>query len=269
MLAHEIHSLEWDTAPLEINAHGKRFEVLPAKHEAFWNEVTRGEWEPQTFAIFERFLNREHSYIDIGAWIGPTLLFGCQFARAAYALEPDPIAYVELEKNVALNGTKASNVVLFNACIATHTGEAVLGSRGLGGDSTSSLLFARKKTHWTVKALTFADFVRQNNIDDCNFIKMDIEGGEYHIVPLMSEYLAAARPVLHLSLHPCYLKLPLLGGLGRVVSRERNTRRLLEALKFYRHIYDHDGHALKPEQIIMLCRQNISMDVVLTDRAWG
>ena len=253
---------------LKITVRGKQFDVLPASHQVFWEQLAAGTWEPETFAIFERFLSPEHSYIDIGAWIGPTLLYGCQLAKAAYALEPDPLAYGELEKNVALNGDRASNVSLFNACIAIHTGEAALGSRGAGGDSTSSLLFAKKKTHWTVKALTFADFVRQNSISDCNFIKMDIEGGEYRILPLMSEYLVAKRPTLHLSLHPCYLKLPLLGGPGRVISRIRNTSNVLEALKFYRHIYDHNGRELTAGQVVAQCRAKISLDIVVTDQTW-
>jgi FkbM family methyltransferase len=253
---------------LNITARGKQFEVVPAGHEVFWRELTSGVWEPETFAIFDRFLSAEHSYIDIGAWIGPTLLYGCQLAKAAFALEPDPLAYSELEGNVAQNRNKTANVFLFNACIATHSGEVALGSRGAGGDSTSSLIFAKKKTHWTVKAFTFADFIQQNRITDCNFIKMDIEGAEYQILPQMSEYLEANRPTLHLSLHPCYLKMPPLGWPGRLISRLWNTWKILGATKFYRYIYDHNGRELTAKRVLWLCRAKISLDIVLTDQQW-
>src|SRR5580658_8197648 len=111
---------------MRINARGKQFEVLLGNHAGFWNQVSSGAWESGTFAIFDRFLDREHSYIDIGAWIGPTLLYGCQLAKAAYGLEPDPLAYAELEQNIGLNKAIASNVRLFNACIAPRSGEVAL-----------------------------------------------------------------------------------------------------------------------------------------------
>jgi FkbM family methyltransferase len=254
---------------MQINARGKQFEVLPASHLSFWDEVVSGTWESATFAIFNRFLDRQHSYIDIGAWIGPTVLYGCQLAKTAYALEPDPLAYAELSQNIALNKAIAENVRLFNACIAPQSGEVTLGSRGEGNDSTSSLLFAKKRTHWTVRAFSFTDFVRQQAITDCNFIKMDIEGGEYQLLPTMAEYLRVHRPTLHLSLHPLYLKIRPLGWPGRVVERLRQTSRILSSIGFYKHIYDHNGQELTPRQLLWQSRAKISLDVVLTDREWN
>jgi FkbM family methyltransferase len=253
---------------MRINARGKQFEVLLGNHAGFWNQVSSGAWESGTFAIFDRFLDREHSYIDIGAWIGPTLLYGCQLAKAAYGLEPDPLAYAELKQNIGLNKPIADNVRLFNACIAPQSGEVTLGSRGEGGDSTSSLLFARKKTHWTVAAFSFVDFVQQHGIDDCNFIKMDIEGGEYQLLPTMVDYLRAHRPTVHLSLHPCYLKLRPLGWPGRVIARMIQTLNILRCISFYRHLYDHSGRELSPRQLLWQCRAKVSVDVVLTDLDW-
>jgi FkbM family methyltransferase len=258
-----------DRVAMLVTVKDKKFQVIAGAHSAFWEEVSRGRWESDTFAIFDRFLDGEHSYIDIGAWIGPTLLFGSQIARMAYGLEPDPIAYAELEQNVSLNQPISCNVRIVNACIAPQSGEIALGSRGQGGDSTSSLLFARKKTHWTVKAWTFADFIQQNNVSDCNFIKVDIEGGEYQILPTMTEYLRRNRPTLHLSLHPCYLKIRALGWLGRVIARVSGTLRIIRCVGFYKHMYDHSGQELSPAQLLWRCRAKISMDIVLTDLEWS
>ena len=252
-----------------ISLHDKRFEVSPGRNGAFWQEVAKGAWESDTFAIFDRFLDSQHSYIDIGAWIGPTLLYGCQIAKIAYGLEPDPIAFAELEKNIALNKPMSDNIRLLNACIAPNSGEVALGSRGDGGDSSSSLLFERKKTHWTVKALSFDDFIRQYNVANCNFIKMDIEGGEYEILPTMVDYLEAQRPTLHLSLHPCYLKIRPLGWIGRVLARIAGTVKIIRCTRFYKHLYDHNGQELTPGRLMWLCCAKITMDIVLTDLEWS
>jgi FkbM family methyltransferase len=252
-----------------IQVRSKSFEVNSGDHRSFWDELSRGAWESATFEIFERFLDPNHSYIDIGTWIGPTLLFGCQFAKVAYGLEPDPFAYAELKQNLNLNQPMTDNVCMLNACIAPNTGEVAFGSRGQGGDSTSSLLFGKKKTHWTVKAYSFSDFIVQNNVSECNFIKMDIEGGEYSILPTMVEYLKTHRPTLHLSLHPCYLKIRPLGGLGRLIARIGGTLTIIRSTDFYKHMYDHRGRDLTPKRLLWLCRSNISMDVVLTDLEWS
>jgi FkbM family methyltransferase len=252
-----------------IRLRNKQFQVSAGRNAAFWQEVASGAWESDTFAIFDRFLDRQHSYIDIGAWIGPTLLYGCQLAKRTYGLEPDPIAFAELEANLALNQPMADNVRVFNACIAPTSGEAALGSRGGGGDSTSSLLFGKKKTHWTVKAFSFADFIRTNAVTDCNFIKMDIEGGEYRVLPTMRQYLEANRPTLHLSLHPCYLKLRPLGWIGRILARIAGTLKIIRCTAFYRHLYDHNGHALSPRRLLVACCAKITIDIVLTDLEWS
>ena len=50
--------------------------------------------------------------------------------------------------NIVLNRPVRDNVRLLNVCIAPTSGEVAFASRGQGGDSSSSLLFGKKKTHW-------------------------------------------------------------------------------------------------------------------------
>jgi FkbM family methyltransferase len=253
---------------MDIEVRGRQFRVDPGRNAAFWQQVASGQWESATFAVFERFLDPAHTYLDIGCWIGPTLLYGCQLAARAYAVEPDPIAFEELQRNVALNRPTSDRVQLANLCIARKSGEVAFGSRGAGGDSTSSLLFGKKRTHWTVKALSFADFIREYGIAECNFIKMDIEGGEYLVLPGMRDYLHTHRPTLHLSLHPCYLKLRPLGLPGRWLARLLGTWRILRCTRFYRYRYDQQGRPVSAARLLWLCRAKISLDIVLTDRPW-
>jgi FkbM family methyltransferase len=228
--------------PLQVRLSDKSVYVVLNRNEAFWEQCSSGGWESETFAIFKRFIDDEHSYVDIGAWIGPTLLYGCQLAKRAYGIEPDPIAFAELKENIACNRPLTDNVRLFNLCITAVSGKVAFGSRGEGGDSQSSLLFSDKRTRWTVDGLKFEDFMQENGIDDCNFIKIDIEGGEYEVLSTMKAYLRKHRPTVYLSLHPCFLGGVAEGAFGEKIInapiRLKNTFRLMWCLRFYRHFYD-------------------------------
>jgi hypothetical protein len=135
-----------------VTLHHRQFEVAEALNAPYWQGVSSGSWEPQTFRIFERFIDREHSYIDMGAYLGVTLLFGCQLARRAFGIEPDPMAFAELDRNVENNRPITDNVQLVQACIAPLSRTANLGNGASGGDSVSSLLYATRRTHCSVKS---------------------------------------------------------------------------------------------------------------------
>lgn len=260
---------------LTVNCVDQTIRVGSGPNDSFWQLVSAGVWEPQTYAVFRQFIDPAHSYIDMGSWIGPTLLYGCRLAKAAYGIEPDPIAFKELENNLALNPLIATNVKIFNTCIAPSSGKVAFGSRTAGGDSTSSLLFGAEKTTWTVGALTFADFIQQNEIKDCNFVKMDIEGGEFIVLPGMLEYLRNHRPTLHLSLHPCFVypdffedrsRINVVWRAARVFVSFCITVNVLRRLMFYRYLYDDHGHRLTFLQLLRICRRTLT--IVATDSAW-
>lgn len=198
---------------------------------AFWDRVEHGTWEPLTYSVFDRFLDPEHSCIDIGAWIGPTALYAACRSRHCYAMEPDPVAFCELRANVALNPTLESRISLSPQCIAATCGPLRLGNKtsGYGGDSMSSLLFSESPVGWEAQGVTIERFVSENSIRDCSFIKMDIEGGEFDVLPAMAAWLDAERPALYLSLHPRFLSDP-----------PSRMPALQTALACYRHVFTPD-----------------------------
>lgn len=280
---------------MEVTIEGTPVRVRRGRNDDFWGRYEEGVWEPDTRAVFRRFIDKQHSYIDIGSWIGPTLLQGCQLAGRAYGIEPDPVAFAELAENIEDNQLIAGNVQLFNVCIAPVSGKVSFGSRGDGGDTMSSLLFSGGKTNWMVEGLTFQDWIERTGIDDCNFIKIDIEGGEYSVLPTMAAYLTSHRPTLLLSLHPCFIgdlaAKSIKARFRRSVFRLSNTINLLRIVRFYRHMYDPLGkvpgsaigsfrtrlhHAMaaptwRPVVFLMMALRAIlgkPSVLVLTDREW-
>jgi FkbM family methyltransferase len=208
-------------------------------HAAFWDRVEQGTWEPLTYAVFDRFLDGDHSCLDIGAWIGPTALYAACRARHCFAIEPDPLAFAQLRANVALNPPLKPRMSLSSQCLAPACGPVRLGNKtSSGGDSMSSLLFADSAVGWQTQGVTIERFLAENAIDDCSFIKMDIEGGEFDVLPAMAAYLAAQHPTLYLSLHPRFLP----DAASRLPT-------LQNALSCYPHIFTPDFHPVSLETL--------------------
>jgi len=132
----------------------------------------------------------------------------------------------ELEQNIDLNRAMSDSIRLHQACIAPKTGLVAFGSRGQGGDCTSSLLLGSRRTRWTVNAFSFDDFIRRNDIGACNVITMDIEGGEYQVLPTRAGYLQANRPTL----------------------------KIIRWVGCYKHIYDHGGQELTARRLQTVVR---------------
>jgi FkbM family methyltransferase len=188
-----------------VNKNGLSFRVIQSKHQSFWEDVINGKWETQTFKVFERFLSPDVTYLDIGAWIGPTLLYAAQLSKQSFAFEPDPLAYQEILANVNLNPS-ISHVKVYEKLIGITNGKTRLGSRDEGGDSMSSILFSDRETSWLVDSVTLPDFVKAENLRSPLFIKIDIEGGEFALIPTLTNFFKNYQPlVLYLSLHPQFL----------------------------------------------------------------
>jgi len=204
----------------------------------FWVSVNAKNWEYETYRIFDEFLNKECSYVDIGAWVGPTVLYGAQRAKHCYAIEPDPVAFEILVQNIHLNHSLKNRITLFNGCIGDVSGDVKLGTMTEFGDGMSSIIFGQTKDYLLVKSLTLDEFMAKNDVRDCDFIKMDIEGGEVSVLPTAKAYLQKNMPTLFLSLHPFWFK-----------DRAKDSKRIIEALKIYRNLYGVDGRRLSLDQL--------------------
>lgn len=169
-----------------------------------WRKVGSDRWEPDTFSVFDRFIDSETVYLDIGAWIGTTVLYACQRAKRSYAFEPDPVACQELRRNVAANAGNPAmeRLEVIEKAIGAEDGVVTLGSDTQGGDSRSSVLACGGATAWQVDSLRLDSFLASLEPGARCFIKIDIEGAEYGLVPAMRSAFADHDVDLLLSLHP-------------------------------------------------------------------
>lgn len=211
--------------PYTINIRGTKLRVDPYD-TPFWDKITQDIWEPHTFDILSKMLGPNSVYCDLGAWIGPTVLYAAQKCRHVVCVEPDPVAYQRLDNNLRLNNVK--NVTPFQFALSHETGRQRLGSfkRKLGSSMSSFLAQDRSLPGAEVDTVTWDAFSALCEVDSFSFIKIDIEGAEFKLMPTMKAYLARQKPSVYLSLHPHRLPTD---------SKEDAVRTIFSAMDMYRH----------------------------------
>lgn len=179
--------------------NGFRFKCDP-DHVRFWRRMKHGRWEPQTLHILSEYLTPDSVFYDIGAWIGPTVLYAAAGCRKVYCFEPDYVAYQYLLWNLRLN--RLTNVMPFNIALSTRDEIRTMSSfGGEAGDTQSSLLNPDGSNGMAVLCLklnTWMDIVKPEKAD---FMKIDIEGAEFDLLPEITDYIDRYKPIIYLSTH--------------------------------------------------------------------
>jgi FkbM family methyltransferase len=126
--------------------------------------------------------------LDIGANIGCTVQYFRDYAKKVYAIEPSTEHFDALSKNREYN--EWDNVEIFNLAMSGKDGEEYLSLNE--ANHTMHSLMPREgdsnaaRAGWTsgerVKTQTFATFMKENNIDHIDFVKLDCEGVEDDIL---------------------------------------------------------------------------------------
>lgn len=219
---------------MQIKINSKSFNVNPSelRYMSFWHDVNNGKWEKSSFDYMDKYLNKDSVVIDIGAWIAPLSLYAATIAKKVYSIEPDPIAYKEFLININANSDLKDKIFHYSICISNKNKEVSLWNNHAFGNSGSSIinntdLISNTTQKHAVKAITLCNFMEQNKIDKCDYLKIDIEGEEINVLPNIADYLIKEKPILHLSVHQPFYK-------------KYNFENIINVLKFAKNIYIND-----------------------------
>lgn len=222
-----------------IKCNNKTFNVYSLDEEnSFWDEVENGIWEPYTLKVFDNYINKNTTMLDIGAEIGATTLYPACNAKRIYAVEPSVVAFKKLSQNVDLNPLLKNKITLINGCISHKTDDFIY---GINSELFSDIHFTVNEHNNTIKGYTLDDFVNKFNIEKIDFIKMDIEGGEYLILPAMKKYINQHKPTLLISLHPGFLRIKMSNILFKAINifnRYIDHLKLIFLFKSYKYCFD-------------------------------
>ncbi len=162
----------------------------------------QGEFEPDMVRLFDALLSRNHVAFDVGANIGcTTLLFG-DLCQAVYSFEPSPSTFVYLQQNV--EASRQQNVTLANLGLGRESGnfELTFAKNNRSGGFVSNLTQASQGHQIeSIRIHKGDDWVRAQDIARIDFIKIDVEGFEQHVLEGLAETLQRDRPVVVLELN--------------------------------------------------------------------
>jgi len=206
---------------------GIRFKCDP-DHMGFWKSMGMNEFEPETYDIFDAFLKSDSTYCDIGAWIGPTVIYAAKKCKQAICFEPNPESFRYLIWNLCLNGL-LDNVTPYQIALANSDGLVKMSQQGTASMSMGILEEARTAHTIDVLGLTWKTWGQLVQAPHFDFIKIDIEGLEFSFLPQLRQAFEMYAPTVYLSTHAPYLPAD---------QRKGEMNSLIDVLGGYRYCLD-------------------------------
>lgn len=260
-------------ATTQITKSNSMFTVETGQHSDFWKLYADDSWEKETFKVFDRFVNPSYSCVDIGAWIGPTVLYMAGKAKKVYAFEPDRQAFADLVNNINLNEQLKPKITLFDKAVTATACKMPLYTDNFSGNSISSTIETRHTlSSYEVDGIGVDQLKDLIDFSDVNLVKVDIEGGEYALIPRLAEFLGSLNtpPTLYISLHMPYL---FNGGFLDFAVKIKQKKEalklgktLMDSLKFYNFCYWGSGEEVKNRDQIVRNRDLCSF--VVSQERW-
>jgi FkbM family methyltransferase len=155
----------------------------------FMESFPKGYWEAETFNVFEYVKNKDKAAIDIGAWIGPTAVWLSKNFSKLVAVEADNVALEALKANLEDSG--CDNVTIVDKAIYSERSKVTFGSNqyvetyqkeGLGASTSQIKTGGFIDGDYAIDTITINDLSEYISFDEVGFVKLDIEGGEEHVL---------------------------------------------------------------------------------------
>lgn len=145
-------------------------------------QVVKETWVENVYQINKSDFYDTKVFIDLGANIGAVSLFVASFNDSlsdgekpikVYAYEPEPTNLHYLNLNIKENH-KVTDIKIKDKAVDKFEGTACISARG--GNSTLN-----PQSGSEVKVITLDKVFSDNNLTECDVMKVDIEGSEYNI----------------------------------------------------------------------------------------
>jgi FkbM family methyltransferase len=179
---------------------------VPRHHYKYFCRIGKGDFLPgHEGYILTKFTPKEGDIvIDIGAHIGRyTITSSKQIGNTGkvVAIEADPDNFELLKRNIALNNL--TNVLPLNYAVFSTRTRIKLYEQSASAKYNSVMLTraAKAKNYVEVNADTLDSILKQNGINQVNWIKIDVEGAEFEVLKGSTKTLSSENVSLLIEIH--------------------------------------------------------------------
>jgi FkbM family methyltransferase len=198
--------------------------------DPFWQQIADGHYEKVTFDFIENLRKSGFEYfLDIGAATGCMSLYAASTGLKVIAVEPQELVYSALLKNVGLNPSLESRIMLEYALVSGSNQEISV-SEAFTPGAAGPIAWGALSSN----SITLVELLQRCEISSKVALKIDIEGAEFPLFANSStmDYLVERKPLIYIALHPGF-KRPLdqdANLFSRIIWRLQATR---DVINFY------------------------------------
>jgi FkbM family methyltransferase len=148
---------------------------------------------PEIF-LLKRLLSPQQTFVDVGAHLGYFSLVAAKYARQALAFEPSRQTFSYLQRNLQLNPALQDKIVAKRLALSNQPGELTL-YRSQSHPGTAAL--QPTSADDVVTELVPVDTLdRVLSGEDVDFLKVDVEGGEFNVLTGASDIIRTQQPIV-------------------------------------------------------------------------
>jgi FkbM family methyltransferase len=161
--------------------------------------IKKGIYDENAIYYIEKILQAmpDSICLDIGANIGNHALVMSKFCKMVYCFEPQQEALVLLNKTKAIN--QLNNLKIFPVALSDKDEELVFYKNKEGHGGSSTFVADLKAHHCVTENLICVigdDLLQNNDIHKIDFIKIDVEGFEPHVLKGLEKSILKSRPII-------------------------------------------------------------------------
>ena len=165
--------------------------------EAVINAIKAGRlWEKKLINRYVKMIKEGDTVLDIGSYLGTHAICFSQLVGdtgLVHCFEPQTDIYALLEKTIKENDI--NNVKLYNKAVYSSVGTIEFSNTNNGKASISHI---RPRLPSPIKKMVDTVTVDMLKLNRCDFIKMDIEMGEWHALAGAEETINKFKPIIFL-----------------------------------------------------------------------
>jgi FkbM family methyltransferase len=160
-------------------------------------------YEVKIDRLFEKYVKPGSTVVDIGANIGLHTLRSALLTGEkgkVLAIEPSAWAIKKLQRNLELNPELSRIIEIRHNALGENAEKSI----SLGFQSSYRLNGKNEIYSEVVDVLTLDSIAEQDSLQSVDFIKIDVDGHELHILRGAKNMLSISKPVLVVEFTPSY-----------------------------------------------------------------